>query len=131
METQIPDLQSRLNHIFTKQLFGLTITELTGLLSRRSLYCSKYASQQYSLCTDFHDDNGNIWFDRTEHDRRNGSCIYCGASQEQYDRDETLETHAYKFIHTDSADIPYLFSQDASMKFDVIIGNPPYQLNDG
>ncbi|HQB07670.1 MAG TPA: hypothetical protein PK712_07405, partial [Rectinema sp.] len=37
LETQIPDLQARINHIMIKQLFGIAITELTGLLSRRSL----------------------------------------------------------------------------------------------
>ena len=42
LEPQIPDLQERLDHIFHKQLYGIAITELTSLLSRRGLYCSKY-----------------------------------------------------------------------------------------
>ena len=42
LEPQFPDLQERIDHIFHKQLFGIAITELTSLLSRRGLYCSKY-----------------------------------------------------------------------------------------
>ena len=49
LEGAIPDLQARLDHIFTRQLFGLAITDLTALLSRRSVYCSKVANGRYSL----------------------------------------------------------------------------------
>lgn len=41
LEKKIPDQQERVNHIFKNQLFGIAITELTSLLSRRSVYCSK------------------------------------------------------------------------------------------
>src|SRR3989304_9203950 len=41
LEAQIPDRQKRMNHIFKNQLHGLAITELTALLSRRSVHCSK------------------------------------------------------------------------------------------
>lgn len=41
MESQIPDRQARINHIMTRQLFGIAITELTALMSRRSVCCSK------------------------------------------------------------------------------------------
>jgi site-specific DNA-methyltransferase (adenine-specific) len=128
---EIPDLEERVNHILTRQVFGIGITQLTSLLARRSLYCSKHANGAHSITKGFASDAGHIWFERLEHTWSNGKCIHCGANQATYDRGEGRETHAYAFIHTDNITtrLAELFGDD--MQFDVIIGNPPYQLEDG
>ena len=151
LASEIPDLEKRVDHILTKQVFGIGITRLTSLIARRSLYCSKWANGKHSIASSFDTEDGNVWFESIEHTWvggtewiytadadgiqvkkfTNGKCKYCGASQKTLDRGEGLETHAYAFIHTDDikARVAELFGDD--MQFDVIIGNPPYQLGDG
>jgi site-specific DNA-methyltransferase (adenine-specific) len=129
LKAEIPDLEERVNHILTKQVYGIGITHLTSLLARRSVYCSKYATGSHSIAKSFTSAQGNIWFERMEHTWEGEKCKFCGASKKVLDRGEELETHAYAFIHTDDikTQVAELFGGD--MQFDVVIGNPPYQLN--
>jgi len=148
LEDEIPDLEERVDHILSNQVYGIAITQLTSLIARRSLYCSKWANGRHSVARSFDSEAGNIWFEPGQHSwvgatefvetadasgrpvRRgtNGKCEYCSASQKTLDRDEGLESHAYAVIHTDdiAARIAEIFGDD--MQFDVIVGNPPYQL---
>lgn len=131
LSDEIPDLQSRVDHILTAQVFGIGITTLTSLLARRSLYCSKHANGQHSVVGQFETEQGNVWFERIEHSWQGAKCKFCRAPRALFDRGPEIENHAYAFIHTNNirARIGELFGAD--MQFDVIIGNPPYQMTGG
>jgi len=123
---QMPDEQARIDHILTRQVFGLAITELTGQIARRSVYCSKKADGKYSIATVFGRADGNIRLPKSSHTwDKSGRCQQCGATQAELGRDETRESYAYPLIHGVDP------TKEFNMKFDVIVGNPPYQINDG
>lgn len=131
LEQEIPNLEKRVNHILTKQVFGIGITQITSLLARRSLYCSKHATGKHSVAKAFASDDGNVWFKRIEHAWGETKCAFCGAPKAVLDREEELENYAYAFIHTDNIKTRLAEMFGGNMQFDVIIGNPPYQMKGG
>ena len=126
LEKKIPNLEKRVNHILTNQVFGISISELTSLISRRSLYFSKTANHKLSIVS-FDNEEGNIKFFKFSHkwNKENGRCEYCGVNKNMYQREEGYETYAFSFIHRKDP------NEFFKMNFDVIVGNPPYQMSDG
>jgi site-specific DNA-methyltransferase (adenine-specific) len=101
------------------------------LLARRSVYCSKYAKGKHSIAKSFSSDDGNIWFKRMEHTWGDTKCEFCGAPRAILEREAELENYAYAFIHTDNIKTRLAEIFGENMQFDVIIGNPPYQMTGG
>ena len=131
LNKQIPDLTERVNHILANQVYGIATTELTSLLARRSLYCAKEANGIHSVARTFTNRQGNVWHERVEHEWKNGRCSFCGAAESEYSRGEENETYAYKFIHAKDPNKLISETFGGDMNFDVVIGNPPYQLETG
>ena len=102
LEKEIPNLEKRVNHILTKQVFGIATTQITALLARRSVYCSKYANGEHSIAKSFSCEEGNIWFKRMEHTWGDTKCEFCGAPRAILEREAEVENYAYAFIHTDN-----------------------------
>ena len=119
-----PDFEKRREHIFRNMVFGVAITEITGYVSRRTVYYSRDASGEHSVVR-FDDEAGNLPFAPSEHDFNKGRCLVCGAP-EGLERGHTRENYAYAFIHG-----AYPTKEMEDMKFDVVVGNPPYQIDDG
>ncbi|MCA3136095.1 MAG: Eco57I restriction-modification methylase domain-containing protein [Rhodocyclaceae bacterium] len=128
---EIPDLEERVEHILTRQVYGIAITHLTSLLARRSLYCSKHAQGRHSIARSFQHDAGNIWFERLEHTWNETKCQFCGAPRAILARNKDIENYAYAFIHTDNVAEHVAKMFGGNMQFDVIVGNPPYQMKGG
>lgn len=128
---EIPNLDERVNHILSKQVFGIGITYLTSLLARRSVYCSKHANGEHSIAKAFDSEDGNIWFERIEHTWSGNKCVFCSAPKAILDREVELENYAYACIHTDDIKTRVTEIFGGNMQFDVIIGNPPYQMKGG
>jgi len=117
-----PDFEKRRSHIYRDMLWGTAITEMTGLISRRTLYCSRDASGEHSVVR-FGAHDGNLPFVPAEHDfDEKGRCVICGAPKD-LERGQSRENYAYAFIHG-----AYPTKEMEGMKFDVIVGNPPYQI---
>ena len=117
-----PEFVTRREHIFRNMLFGASITEMTGIISRRSVYCAADASGTHSVVR-FDDPLGNLPFIPAAHGfDTGGKCKVCRTS-EDLERGEDRENYAYSFIHG-----AYPTKEMANMKFDVIVGNPPYQI---
>jgi site-specific DNA-methyltransferase (adenine-specific) len=131
LKDAIPDLQERVDHILTKQVFGIGITEITGLLARRSVYCSKIANGKHSISATFTSEDGNIWFERTEHAWEENKCQFCNAPKDILNREAEIENYAYPFIHTGDIKTWVAEKFGGTMQFDVVIGNPPYQMKGG
>jgi site-specific DNA-methyltransferase (adenine-specific) len=129
LEKKFPNLEKRVEHILSKQIFGIAITKLTSLLARRSVYCSKNADAKHSIAKSLNSKDGNIWYKRLEHTWHDTKCIFCGSSKNALDRNLDLENYAYEFIHTNNIDKRIIDIFGKKMQFDVIIGNPPYQLS--
>lgn len=120
-----PDSVKRREHILRNMLFGASITQMTGMLSRRTVYCAADASRNHSVVR-FDDPEGNILFVPTSHTPdKEGKCSVCKAPAD-IERGPARENHAYSFIHG-----TFPTQEMVDMKFDVIVGNPPYHLEDG
>jgi len=123
LKDAIPDDEDRLEHILENMVFGVAITELTSLMSRRTVYCSKDASSEFSAIMPT--SSGNVWFEPVAHSFVNNKCSECGASSEIERKGR--DNYAYGFLHENARK---QILEDFGMKFDVIVGNPPYQMDD-
>lgn len=125
-----PDGARRREHILKNMLFGAATTQLNGDIARRTLYQTKNATgvevkdaALSDFVVQFESSDGNIPYVETEHtlDKAGKACTVCRAPAKLIR--ERRESFAYSFIHG-----TYPTKEVADVKFDVIIGNPPYQI---
>jgi site-specific DNA-methyltransferase (adenine-specific) len=123
----IPDEGERLEHILMSMVFAVATEYMTGLMTRRSLYCAKDATSANSAVR-FPDASGNVWQKRVEHTFNDkGTCVECRGSRDELEINGR-DNKAYAFIHANGRE---QLDREIDMKFDVIIGNPPYQMSGG
>jgi site-specific DNA-methyltransferase (adenine-specific) len=126
-----PDFQKRRQHVYREMLWGTSVTAMTAMITRRSVYYSRDASGEQSVVR-FDHEEGNLPFVAAKHEFNTGDadgahvrCKICGAP-EKLERGAQRENYAYSFIHG-----AYPTKEMEDMKFDVIVGNPPFQIGDG
>ena len=126
LEEEIPDEQKRLEHILRNMVFGVAITELTSLISRRSLYCAKWANSEKSVVK-FPSEQGNLIYPRVEHEFFRGRCSECLAAEAEHGGGAETENYAYALLHQAGR---RFIEKEIGVKFDIVVGNPPYQSDD-
>ena len=125
LEEVIPNENARLEHILKNMVFAIAITEVTSMMSRRTLYCSKNASGNSSV-VNFNSPAGNVWHSRVEHDfDPKGRCTECKGTKDQLEKNGR-DNNAYAFVHASGRE---KIKKEMDMNFDVIVGNPPYQMD--
>lgn len=127
LQEEIPNEQQRLEHILRNMVFGVAITELTSLMSRRSLYCSKWADSEKSVVK-FSNKQGNLVYQRVEHEFFRGRCSECLAGEAQHGSGPETENYAYALLHQEGR---RFIDKEIGLKFDIVVGNPPYQMKGG
>lgn len=124
----IPNDAARLDHILRHQVFGVATSALTALMSRRTLYCAMTTHGTHSVLANA-PAAGHVWHQRIEHAYNEaGRCTECGGARDQLEATPDSENNAYPFIHAAGR---AALAQEFDMKFDVIVGNPPYQMQTG
>lgn len=116
-----PDFDKRRDHIFHNMLYGTSITTMTGMIARRSLYCARDASSDLSVVR-FDNPDGNLPFIACKHTFVNDRCTICRGPADL--EREGRENYAYAFIHD-----AYPTEEMRDMKWDIVVTNPPYQLS--
>jgi adenine-specific DNA methylase len=157
LKEMIPDQEKRRKHILQKMIFSIGLTKFTSHVARRTLYYCNVANKKCDgiKATDGHFVNGysignGSWFDteegniltpNAEHNIQGkdekAKCTFCGVKESsKYVNPLQREQYAYEFIHVYHLVLEKhlqkrFFKGDKNMKFDIIIGNPPYHLSDG
>lgn len=125
LEKEMPDEHQRLDHILRNMVFGVAITELTSLMSRRSLYCSKWANSDKSVVK-LSTRQGNLLYQRVEHEFFRGRCSECFAGEIQHGGGPETENYAYALLHQEGR---RWMEKEIGLNFDIVVGNPPYQMD--